>query len=96
LNNVVRHSGAGMAQIVFTCQEPEFSISIRDNGRGFEAATVVEGAEGNGLRNMKYRLQQLGGRCSIESAPGAGTCVTFTVRTLPEAARHPEAPKVHP
>ena len=36
-------------------------------------------AEGNGLENMRQRLEEIGGTCNIQSAPRAGTKVTFLV-----------------
>jgi len=34
---------------------------------------------GNGLENMARRLAEIHGRCDIQSAPGQGTKITFTV-----------------
>ena len=44
------------------------SVSARTGGR-----------TGNGLFNMRDRMEQIGGRCLIESAPGQGTRAVFTV-----------------
>lgn len=52
------------------------------NGNGAFGENHAEGriASGNGLDNMIQRLQQVGGRCVLDSAPGEGTRVRFTVR----------------
>lgn len=47
---------------------------MRDHGNGFENPGRV-----SGLDNMKNRATRLGGRCVIDSAPGKGTSVTWTV-----------------
>jgi len=44
---------------------------------------------GNGLKNMRQRLEQIGGRCEIQSAPGGGTEIKFfiSVPTVAPASR---------
>ena len=44
----------------------------------FQAAEINAG-RGNGLKNMRQRLEKIGGRCEIQSAPGAGTEIKFFV-----------------
>jgi signal transduction histidine kinase len=52
-------------------------MELADNGRGF--SEPAEGAKGDGLRNMRERLQQIGGGCEIASVPGQGTSLVFTL-----------------
>ncbi len=53
------------------------TIEITDNGRGF---CMEERPQfGNGLTNMKNRVEQLGGKWEINSAPGKGTKVRVVV-----------------
>jgi len=88
LHNVVKHSGASEACIRLTVGEKSFELVIEDNGHGFaagekvKAVSVAQGraASGNGLENMRRRLAAIGGSCEIQSAPAAGTKITFTVR----------------
>jgi signal transduction histidine kinase len=49
----------------------DLRIVIEDNGSGF--ARAPEDALADGLRNMHQRMQELGGRCRIQSRVGAGT-----------------------
>jgi signal transduction histidine kinase/streptogramin lyase len=80
LHNVVKHSGATEVSIYLNLEPPSFSLLVRDNGKGFNPAAVVERAgRGNGLKNMRQRLEKLGGHCEIHSAPGAGTEVKFCI-----------------
>ena len=74
LNNALRHSNAasvhlGLQQIAGTIQ-----LEVRDDGVGFDPATL-QSTGGMGIRGMEERAHSLGGRLSIDSAPGAGTRV---------------------
>ena len=82
LNNAIRHSGA--TEIVFHVgvSENRLQISINDNGAGFETG---ERLAGNGLTNLRSRLQNLAGHCEIISSPGAGTTVVLQI-LLPNRA----------
>ena len=55
--------------------EQHIHICIRDNGKGFEPAD--SSTFGNGLKNMKERLGQIGGTCGIGTNIGKGTTVNF-------------------
>jgi signal transduction histidine kinase len=82
LNNIARHSGATEVQLRIAISAQEIIISVTDNGRGFEIPNgkeTVSGKLGNGLINMKRRLEQVGGRAEVQSQPTAGTTVTFLV-----------------
>lgn len=88
LNNVLKHSGAAKVKVEMALREPaEFEIMIQDNGRGFAAAAPATGKPqphgargGNGLRNMRQRLADIGGECRVQSRPGEGTIVTLRIR----------------
>ena len=53
------------------------SITIEDNGKGFEGMPKNGCAEG--LHNMRQRMRDIGGRFSIESKPGCGTKVSLVL-----------------
>jgi signal transduction histidine kinase len=58
-------------------------LKISDNGHGFKSLSSAEAVGkrvGNGLKNMRQRLADIGGECVIASEPGAGTTVTLRVR----------------
>ncbi len=74
LNNIIKHSGATEVRISLRIEPDSIRLVIEDNGRGFNAATLTED-KGNGLNNMKNRLQRLGGTVEILSEPGKGTRV---------------------
>lgn len=80
LHNIVKHSGANEVSILLATDPDGFHLAIRDNGRGFDPATVpARSGRGNGLTNMRQRLKEIGGRCEIQSTPGTGTEVKFFI-----------------
>jgi signal transduction histidine kinase/streptogramin lyase len=82
LHNVVKHSGATEVSIFLNLEAAGFNLIVRDNGKGFDPAAVPERpGRGNGLKNMRQRLEKLGGRCEIRSTPGTGTEIKFFVMT---------------
>jgi signal transduction histidine kinase len=88
LHNAVKHSGASEVLVRLAVNEKSFELAVEDNGRGFAvgekakkvSATQSRVASGNGLENMRRRLAAIGGSCEIQSAPGAGTRVIFSVQ----------------
>jgi NarL family two-component system sensor histidine kinase LiaS len=73
LSNVARHSGASRVEIRLESSEQGITLTVADDGSGFDPASV-EG-RGLGLRSMRERVEALGGHLSIEAAPGEGTRV---------------------
>src|SRR5262249_19237628 len=74
LNNIAKHSQATEVwlRIQFLPTE-QLHIIIEDNGRGFPASG--EGLAGDGLINMRQRLEKVGGRFEYVTRPGGGvTC----------------------
>jgi NarL family two-component system sensor histidine kinase LiaS len=77
LSNITRHSQASHVEIRLAWVENQVSMTISDDGVGFEVATV-EG-QGVGLRSMRERMEALGGSLFVESAIGNGTSLTAQV-----------------
>jgi signal transduction histidine kinase len=77
LHNAVKHAGATEVRIVLTLDARALTLSVEDNGRGFDPATAS--ASGNGLENMRRRLEHIGGGCDIGGAPGQGVKIIFVV-----------------
>ena len=80
-SNAVRHSGARRVRVAVGWADGLVELVVADDGRGFAGPTA-----GVGLGSMRERALELGGSCTVESAPGRGT----TVRALlpaPGAAR---------
>jgi len=73
IHNVVKHSKATAVEMKLISYDHTLEIVIKDNGRGFCPETVNGG--GNGLTNMKKRIDEIGGNFEILSQPNAGTTV---------------------
>jgi len=78
MNNVIKHAQAREVRLKMGVVEEEFELKLGDNGRGFSTA-AAETSNRQGLKNLRTRVEELGGRCSITSQPGSGTCVCLTV-----------------
>jgi signal transduction histidine kinase len=75
LHNILKHARATEAEIMFSMNKNMFTIMIRDNGTGF---TGNDGNRfGNGLKNMKNRMDLIRGTFLIENQ--AGTKITLTI-----------------
>jgi ligand-binding sensor domain-containing protein/signal transduction histidine kinase len=79
-NNCLKHSGASVIRLCVSSQADFMTIRIEDNGCGFESNVPGSGRKGNGLQNMRKRINSLGDQFTITSAPGQGTQVSFTVK----------------
>jgi signal transduction histidine kinase len=78
LTNAARHAGARRVDMRLHYGDASLRLSISDDGRGFEAADGP--AAGHfGSVGMRERAEQIGGRFSLRSAPGAGTTIEVTV-----------------
>lgn len=81
VNNIVKHSGATEAGITMRRRFPFIHLTIYDNGRGFPTdPAVADAAAGLGLKGIRERVRILGGRCTVSSAPGAGTTITVLLK----------------
>jgi signal transduction histidine kinase len=76
LNNVIRHASATEVELRMAQFDDRLEIVIADNGRGFDRNAM---RSGNGLTNIRERLEALGGQSHIESEPGKGTTVKCIV-----------------
>ncbi|MGQ9500903.1 MAG: GAF domain-containing sensor histidine kinase [Anaerolineae bacterium] len=81
ISNVKKHAKARNVLIHLRVEDHLLRIEIQDDGVGFdaEAARLRREAGHMGLLNMEDRAEYLGGRFSIESQPGAGTCVRLEI-----------------
>jgi signal transduction histidine kinase/streptogramin lyase len=78
LNNIMKHSQATEAEVRVTRDGKQITLSIRDNGLGFNPATRPSkgGKSGFGLTGMQERADLLRGEFHLHSAPGQGTVMT--------------------
>ncbi len=76
LTNVARHAAVNQAALALTVEGEELCICIADQGRGFDVKAVVAAGASTGLSGMRERASALGGRLTVEGAPGGGTRIT--------------------
>ena len=72
LNNVVKHAAATEVLVQATYGDGAFSITVEDNGRGFDTTTQAKGVGWESIRN---RVAYLKGSVDVQSTSGKGTSV---------------------
>jgi signal transduction histidine kinase len=91
VTNAVRHAGASTLWIALEVQDGVATVKVQDDGAGFDLDAVgakpALGSGGMGLRVMQERVQALGGRIEILTAPGTGTLVkaSFPLQAMEDA-----------
>ena len=75
LNNTCRHAGGQGVQVLVTASHDRILAEIVDQGPGFDSEAPVDDTAQLGVVGMRERVESLGGRFKITSAPGAGTKV---------------------
>lgn len=78
VNNTIKHAAANILDMTIIKDEDGVSITIEDNGKGFDIVTA-QAKEGIGLQNITTRIHYLKGTVEWDSAPGKGTVVTIVV-----------------
>jgi two-component system, NarL family, sensor histidine kinase DegS len=84
LSNIRRHSQATEANVTVEFDDRQITITIKDNGRGFDIPDSIGDLARKGklgLVGMQERAKLLGGGISMESRPGEGTTLTIRVPT---------------
>jgi signal transduction histidine kinase/ligand-binding sensor domain-containing protein len=80
VNNVVKHASAKRVRIQLRTEERRLSLSVSDDGWGFEPSGAFSTAGGRfGLLGMRERAERLGGQLDLSSEPGRGTQVEVSV-----------------
>ncbi len=75
LTNIEKHASANLVTVILQQMGAMMQLIIRDNGRGFDVSSAMR-KSGIGLRNMRERVEFIGGEIEIESDPGFGTEIT--------------------
>jgi PAS domain S-box-containing protein len=82
LTNVAKHANAKNVQVSLKRVDGSICITVKDDGSGFEPASVQEPSSshgGFGLFNIRERLNHFGGKVEIDAKPGKGTRVILKV-----------------
>lgn len=78
LSNVARHSGASHVEVAVRSEGDALSVSVADNGRGFDPA-AVRGAGHLGLANMAARAASVDGALTVDSVPMNGARIIVRI-----------------
>jgi len=82
LTNVAKHAGASKVSITLDRREPDESgiywvyLLVSDDGVGFN---LSDHDPGMGILGMRERVEGLGGKFEMESAPGRGLCLRAAI-----------------
>ena len=94
LSNAAKHARATTVTVDIRSRDATFVVTVADDGKGFD---LSESHSGNGLAFMRARLDEIGGNLAIETAPGRGVRITFTLPlrdgpdTCPDISTSPPA-----
>ncbi len=78
VTNIVRHAQAKSAWIRLRVEPGRFAFEIADDGRGLAGMDEKRAASRNGLRNMRKRMEDVGGEFSMTPAPEGGLLIRLT------------------
>jgi signal transduction histidine kinase len=79
LTNALKHAGATEVHVEAKASANALEIIVRDDGRGFSAASPPADGQHNGLQNMRQRASTINAQLDVESAPARGTTIRLAV-----------------
>lgn len=85
LNNVLKHARAQRVSVIVEYRIDRVLVVLEDDGEGFDVAAALNApasVRGLGLTSMRERVELVGGRLEIESAPGGGTTIVARIPIL--------------
>jgi len=91
LTNISKYAEAHNVEINLLSYKDHVTVSVRDDGKGFDLQAVQLSA--HGLQGMRHRVEAAGGRLDINTAAGTTITATLPVAALRGAGRQqPESP----
>jgi signal transduction histidine kinase len=80
LQNIRKHAAAHVVSISTSVAAHEWTLEVRDDGRGFDVDAIgARGRHNFGLQFMRERAELVGGGIVVRSSPGAGTVVRLSI-----------------
>ncbi|WP_369217634.1 GAF domain-containing sensor histidine kinase [Streptomyces flavofungini] len=79
LHNALRHSGAECVAVTLDRRGAGAVLRVTDDGTGFDPQVIRSAGRHLGLVSMRDRASGVGGRLTVESAPGKGTTIEMEV-----------------
>jgi signal transduction histidine kinase len=92
LTNALKHARAGEVSLRAQMAQNQIEIIIQDDGAGFEPGLLETATARSGLKNMRQRIESLGGQFAIQTAPEKGTKIIIRFdcpAEAPEPANKP-------
>jgi len=77
-SNIIKHAQARQSELSLYYNTVSLYIAISDDGNGFDTGVIPANGQA-GLNNMQTRTKMLGGTMNINSLPGNGTILSFTI-----------------
>lgn len=90
IHNTIKHSGASNCNLLFKLEGNTLTLSIKENGVGFDLDTVMKESPGHGLQNVLSRVEILKGDIYIDTRPGNGVSYLIEIASYPEYEKHPD------
>ena len=78
ITNIIKHAGASEVVINLTHYEDAINLMVEDNGNGFDISKIKP-SEGMGLHSIQKKIENLGGRVTIDSIAQKGTTVIIDI-----------------
>ncbi|HXB91469.1 MAG TPA: ATP-binding protein [Puia sp.] len=79
IQNCVKHAEASEIYVLFRYLAKGIHITIRDDGKGFDTEDIFGNSSGQGLENIRTRIQLTGGSHHVKSRPQEGTEITLMI-----------------
>jgi len=81
VNNILKHSGATEALVQLVRKNDTLSITVEDNGKGFDAG-ILENNKGMGYLNLRNRVTYLNGVIDIQTTAGKGASINIEISNI--------------
>jgi signal transduction histidine kinase len=89
LTNTRKHAAASRVTIRIEVAPGATSLTVEDDGLGFDPTTVASSMEGGfGLASMRERVEQIGGTIAVHTAPNAGTRIVVRLEAEDTRGTH--------
>lgn len=86
-NNILKHAEATQAILRFERQSKHLVLTVSDDGRGL---TLGDNSDGMGLKNIRTRVESIGGTLRIDSPPEGGTRFAIRLPAGPKELKEPQ------
>lgn len=88
LYNTLKYSDATFCNLLFKLEGNKLTLSIKENGKGFDFRSMIQKSTGLGLHNILSRIEILKGDIYIDTMPGNGVHYLIEIPSSPEYEKH--------